>query len=611
MSLEAPAVATNRSSSYLLRRLLPYAWRRRGPLALVAVSMLLDIGFTLLRPWPLKVLVDNVLRGRHLHGFLLSLFHALPGPGTRDALLTWTILATVVIFLLTWVAGMVAAWAAIRFGFQMSYDVAGDLFAHLQRLSLRFHARHGIGSLLRRITGDSGSVATIIQDGALPAVNAVVTVVAMLIVMFELDVGLTLVALAVIPPMALITLLYSPPMTERSYDQQAAEGELYDTLEQTLSGITVVKAFAGESAGDRRLRGNVDRVMRATVRMMWAQSRFSLLLGAVTALGTAAVFWLGAEDVLSGAISLGTIIVFISYLGSLYSPVHDVSHSSGTISESLGSALRVVEVLDARADVEDRRGAVSLAGVRGEVAFEDVTFGYELGRAVLRGIGFSAGPGEVVAVVGPTGAGKSTLAGLLPRFFDPDQGRVLLDGHDLRELRLRQVRDSVSLVLQESFLFPFSIAENIAYGRPGASRAEIEQVARAASADEFISRLPDGYDTVVGERGATLSGGERQRVAIARALLKNAPVLILDEPTSALDADTEASLLEALDRLMAGRTTLIIAHRLSTIRKADQILVMRDGRIVEHGNHQQLLHLNGHYARMHNIQQGATPTQAG
>jgi ATP-binding cassette subfamily B protein/subfamily B ATP-binding cassette protein MsbA len=344
--------------------------------------------------------------------------------------------------------------------------------------------------------------------------------------------------------------------------------------------------------------------------MTWAQSRFSLLLGAVTALGTAAVIWIGADQALAGTLSLGTILVFISYLGSLYSPVHDVSYSSGTISESLGSALRVVEVLDAPADVEDRPGAVTLQRVRGEVAVQGVTFGYEAGRPVLHGVSFAAGPGEVVAVVGPTGAGKTTLVGLLPRFFDPDQGRVLLDGRDLRDLRLRQVRGGVSLVLQESFLFPFSIAENIAYGRVGASREEIVEAARAANAHEFVSRLPDGYDTVVGERGATLSVGERQRVAIARALLKDAPVLILDEPTSALDAETERSLLEALDRLMAGRTTVIIAHRLSTIRKADQILVLRDGRIVERGRHQQLIELNGHYARMHDIQHGPTPTQS-
>jgi ATP-binding cassette subfamily B protein/subfamily B ATP-binding cassette protein MsbA len=252
---------------------------------------------------------------------------------------------------------------------------------------------------------------------------------------------------------------------------------------------------------------------------------------------------------------------------------------------------------------------VVVGGVRGEVVVEDVRFGYELGRPVLRGVSFSAGPGEVVAIVGPTGAGKSTLVGLLPRFFDPDEGCVRLDGHDLRDLRLRQVRGSVSLVLQESFLFPFSIAENIAYGRPGASREEIVAAARAANADRFIAGLPDGYDTVVGERGATLSGGERQRVAIARALLKDAPVLILDEPTSALDAETEGALLEALERLMVGRTTVIIAHRLSTVRRADVILVLREGQIVERGRHEELVALDGHYARMHHIQHGTTSTQ--
>jgi ATP-binding cassette subfamily B protein len=598
------AVSGDRSPRYLIRRLLPYAWRRRGPMALVVAGMVLDIGFTLLQPWPLKVLVDNVLRGRPLHGFLLTVFRALPGAHTRDALLTWTIAATVVIFLLTWSAGLIASWAAIRFGSQMSYDVAGDLFAHLQRLSLRFHAQHGIGSSLRRITSDSGAVATIIQDGALPAISAVATLGAMLVVMLALDLQLTLLALAVIPVMALIVRRYSTPMAERSYEQQEAEGEMYETLEQTLTGIAVVHAYGGEAAADARLRANTERIMRATVRMTWAQTRFSVLLGAVTALGTAAVLWVGADQVLAGTISLGTILVFISYLGSLYSPVHDVSDSAGTISESLGSALRVVEVLDARADVEDRPGAVVLGGVRGEVVVEGVSFGYEVGRPVLHGVSFSARPGEVVAVVGPTGAGKTTLVGLVPRFFDPDAGRVLLDGRDLREVRLRQVRESVSLVLQESFLFPFSIAENIAYGRPGASRDEVVEAARAANAHEFVVGLPEGYDTVVGERGATLSGGERQRVAIARALLKDAPVLILDEPTSALDAETERSLLEALDRLMVGRTTVIIAHRLSTIRRADQILVLREGRIVERGRHQELIDLDGHYAHMHDIQHG-------
>jgi ATP-binding cassette, subfamily B, bacterial len=292
--------------------------------------------------------------------------------------------------------------------------------------------------------------------------------------------------------------------------------------------------------------------------------------------------------------------VFLAYVGRLQHEFGGVTGIYTQLQGARASIDRVLAILDGREDVAD--GPVSLPSVRGEVRYEQVSFGYDADRRVLDDVSFSAMPGQVVAIVGATGAGKSTLVSLLPRFFDPDGGRVLLDGHDLRELKIADIRKSVSLVLQESFLFPFSIAENIAYGRPGATRDEIEDAARAANAHAFISALPDGYDTVVGERGATLSGGERQRVAIARALLKDAPVLILDEPTSALDAETEHLLLEALERLMAGRTTLIIAHRLSTIRNADQILVLEHGRILEHGTHQQLLDHHGTYARMHGYQ---------
>jgi ATP-binding cassette subfamily B protein len=600
---EALPARADLSARRLLGRLAPYAWRRRAGLTVVIVTTLAEVGLTLLQPWPLKVLVDNVLQDQPTTGLLHTVFVALPGPASREALLWWTVAATVVLFLLVWASALTASWARIRFGERVAFDVAGDLFAHLQDLSLRFHARHGIGSLIRRVMDDSAAIATILQDAAIPMATAAVTVIAMVVIMLQLDVLLTLVALAVIPPMAVAMLRYSGPMADRSYEQQEAEGRLYETVEQTLSGLPVVQAFGQEPAADRRLAADIDRIMRATIRMTWAQFRFKISLGAITAVGAAAVFWVGGKHGLSGQVSIGTILVFLAYLSLLYSPLQDVSHGSSTVTEAMGSARRVVEVLDASPDVVDRPGAVVLAGVRGDVRFDGVWFGYEPGRPVLRGVSFSARPGEVVAVVGPTGAGKSTLAGLLPRFFDPDRGGVLLDGRDLRDVRLEVVRRSVSLVLQESFLFPFSIAENIAYGRPGASREEIEAAARAANAHEFVSGLPDGYDTRVGERGATLSGGERQRVAIARALLRDAPVLVLDEPTSALDAETERALLEALERLMAGRTTLVIAHRLSTIRRADRILVLRAGEIVERGSHDELIALDGAYALMHAIQQ--------
>jgi ATP-binding cassette subfamily B protein/subfamily B ATP-binding cassette protein MsbA len=568
----------------------------------VFALMLAQMALMALTPWPLKVIVDNALGKHPLPTWLQAFFVALPGPATRAALIWWAAGATIALFVLGWGANLAVSWASVRFGQSMSYDLACDLLEHLQRLSLRFHARHGIGSLMRRITGDSGCVATIVQEAVLPTVTAVSTVTMMLSLMWVLDPLLTAVALCVIPLMLLAFRLYASPMLARSYERQVAEAQIYATIEQTLGGLQVIQAFGRERQADERFRTDTDRTLAATIALTWAQVRFKLLIGAAVAVGAAGIFWLGGEEGMAGRVTVGSLLVFLSYLNSLYQPLHDISYSNATVTEAAGSARRVLEVLDAPLEVVDAPGAVRLGRVAGRVVFEDVWFGYEPGRPVLRGVSFEARPGEVVAVVGATGAGKSTLASLLPRFFDPDRGRVLLDGHDLRELELERVRASVGLVLQESFLFPFSIAENIAFARPGASQQEIEAAALAANAHRFICALPRGYETVVGERGATLSGGERQRIAIARALLKDAPVLILDEPTSALDADTEASVLDALERLMAGRTTIIIAHRLSTIRRAERIIVLDHGRPVEAGTHHQLLHQHGHYAHLHTRQ---------
>jgi ATP-binding cassette subfamily B protein/subfamily B ATP-binding cassette protein MsbA len=330
----------------------------------------------------------------------------------------------------------------------------------------------------------------------------------------------------------------------------------------------------------------------------------------VTAIGTGVVLLLAANAVLEHRLTTGAVIVFVAYMTTLQVQLGGITGIYAKLQAVRASVDRAVEVLDSSPDVRSLPAARALAGVRGEVSYEGVSFAYEPQRPVLEDVSFHLRPGEVVALVGPTGAGKSTLASLLARFFDPDSGTVAIDGHDLRELELESVRAAVSLVLQESFLFPVSIAENIAYGRAGASRAQIEQAARAANAHAFITSLPDGYDTVIGERGATLSGGERQRLAIARALLKDAPILILDEPTSALDAHTEHELMGALENLMAGRTTLIIAHRLSTIRRADSILVLDGGRLAEHGSHADLARGAGVYARLHALQFGQEGTEA-
>jgi ATP-binding cassette subfamily B protein/subfamily B ATP-binding cassette protein MsbA len=589
----------------LCRRLSRYARRHWGAALAVLGATLLTTAVNVLLPWPTKVLVDNVLSEKPLPDWLATAFEALPGDATREHLLDWTVVAGVVLFMLSWGINTARLVAGVTFGQRMTYDLAADLFAHLQRLSLRFHSRRTVGDSLRRVTADSSCVATIVQEAALPVVSSILSLGAMFVVMWALDPGLTLIAAGVAPVLVWILRAYARPMIDRSYQQHEAEGRMYATVEQTLTAIPVVQAYAGETERERRFRRDASDALDAVVRTTNLQLVFKVLTATTTGLGTAAVVWLGARHALDNQLTIGTILVFLAYLAALYGPLEALMYASSTIQNAAGSARRVMEVLDSASEVAELPGAPGLVVGRGHVRLEGVSFGYEADRAVLRGVSLEALPGETVAIVGPTGAGKSTLVGLVLRFFDPWSGSVSIDGQDLRDVQLASVRGQVALVLQESFLFPMSIADNIAYGRPGASPEEVVEAAVAANAHGFISRLPDGYDTVVGERGATLSGGERQRVAIARALLKDAPVLILDEPTSALDAETEGLLLEALERLMVGRTTLIIAHRLSTIRNADRIVVLQNGRVAETGTHRQLLNTPGLYARLHAAQRNA------
>ena len=432
---------------------------------------------------------------------------------------------------------------------------------------------------------------------------------AMVFLMAQLDGTLTLLALITAPLMVGASLLFGKPLRAAAELKRQIESRMQSHIQQTLTGIPVVQAFAQEEREHKRFQRFATAAIAAQQRNALAGNFNSLSSGLIATLGTGVILWAGARHVVSGSLSLGSLLVFLAYLVSLQTQMKILANIHTALQNVGASVQRVMEVLEASPEIPDSPGAPAWPVVHGHVRLENVVFGYARGCPVLRGVSLEARQGETIALIGRTGAGKSTLVSLIPRLFDPWQGCVLVDGRDVREARLKSLRQQIALVLQEPFLFPLAIADNIAYGRPEASRAEIEAAGRAANAHRFIAQLPQGYDTLLGERGATLSGGERQRLSIARALLKNAPILILDEPTSALDAQTEGALFEALERLMEGRTTLMIAHRLSTVRRADRIIVLHEGKIVEAGTHDELLARGDFYARSYSLQfEGAQPS---
>ena len=583
-------------------RLLAYAaphWR--AWLAIAAVTLLSTL-LSLLQPWPLKILVDQVLGDMPASGTLARVIAGAPGAATRTGLLGWVVAAGLVIFLVNTAVESVLSLQWTTAGRRMVYQLAGDVFARIQRRSLRAHTRHPVGDAMSRVTVDAWSVHTVVETLLFAPGHALLTTLAMLAVMFALDVRLTLLAVCVAPLMAAAARLFGRPIRQAAHDRREVESRIQAHVHQTLTGMPVVQAFTGEDDAHRRFQELAGAAIRTHQRTAFVGGAYGLGSGLVTTAGTALVMWAAALRVLDGRLTTGTALVFLAYLATLQWQLAAFAGIYTTLQSAGASGDRVIDVLSADDAVTERPGAPDLAQVRGRVEFEQVEFAYEPGRPVLRGVSITAEPGDSIAIVGASGAGKSTLIGLLLRFVDPDRGRIKIDGHDLREVSLASVRAQVAVVLQEPFLLPESIAANIAVGRPGATREDIEAAARAANADAFITALPHGYDTVIGERGATLSGGERQRLAIARAVLKDAPILVLDEPTSALDVETEHAVVAALERLRRGRTTFIVAHRLSTIRQASAIVVLDHGAVVEQGTHRELHAAAGPYRQMHDLQ---------
>ena len=557
----------------------------------------------LLQPWPLKIVLDNVLKSREGHGWLDRLILATIG-ADKLAILKFAAVAVLVIALFDAICTYGEKFVTTSVGQWVTHDLRVMLYHHIQRLSLAYHDRKQTGDLISRVTSDIDAIQSFISSGLLGALVNSLTLAGMVGVMVYLNWRFTLIALSIAPILFGVVYTYTRRIKKAAREVRKKQGEMVSVMQEVLSSIRVVKAFAREDFEERRMEEESLESVEIAMRARSFKAKLSPLVGIIVAAGTSMVLWFGARMVLSGTLSAGSLIVFILYLGKMYKPMQELSKMSDAYSKASVGYERIEEILQTDREVNDLPGARRAPRFKGRIEFQSVNFAYEAGHPVLHDVSFKIEPGQVAALVGPTGAGKSTIISMIPRFYDPVSGAVQIDGQDIRRFTQKSLLQQMSFVLQETLLFHGTIWYNIAYGKPGASRAEILRAAELANAKEFIEKLPEGYNSMVGERGITLSGGQRQRIAIARAIIRGTPILILDEPSSDLDAASEKLVFEALDRLMEGKTSIVIAHRLSTIRRADVIFVVKDGRIIERGKHEQLLQSGGLYSQHYKIQCG-------
>jgi ATP-binding cassette, subfamily B, bacterial len=580
--------------THLLARILRPHWKT---LVVAFIAVIGETAADVLEPWPIKIVVDNVLQGKHFTGPLGEAVRMLFGQNT-SALLAFALTAVLTIAIVGGISSYIEKYLTTTVSQWVAHDLRMLLYQRIQRLSLAEHGKSRAGDLITRVTKDIDAVQDFIDTALLGIVVSVLTLVGMLGVMLYMNWRFTLVGLSVAPVLFVVVYFYSRKIKDASRTVKKKESELLSGVAEVFTSIQTVQAFAREEYEDRRFDTESRDNVHAGLQARSVKAKLSPMVDIIVASGTCLVLAYGVKL----GLSAGVLILFLMYLKNTYKPIKDLSKMTNTLSKASVSYERIQEVLGTESAIRDMPGAHDAPPLKGTLELDHVTFGYDTDVLILKDVSLRIEPGQVAAIVGPSGMGKSTIASLVPRFFDPIAGAVKIDGHDIRQFTLKSLRDQISFVLQDSLLFSGTIWENISYGRPDAEPEETIRAAQLANAHDFIMNLPHGYGTVVGERGSTLSGGQRRRIAIARAIVRNTPILILDEPTTGLDAASEHAVVEALEYLMKGRTSVVIAHHLDTVQRADVIFVVKDAAIAERGTHESLLAAGGVYRELFDLQ---------
>jgi ABC-type multidrug transport system fused ATPase/permease subunit len=590
----------------LLRSLVrPY----RAHLFLILCAMLVQTLMSLAAPWPLKIVLDNVVGSHKLPSWLDDVLKPVLAGSSKMEIAAAAAIMVVLIALVGALASYVANYYTESVGQWVANDLRMRTYHHLERLSLGYFDTHQTGALLSTITTDIQTIQGFASSSTLSIVVDLLTILGMLGIMFWLNWDFTLIVVAVTPFMLVMASRFKNVVKKATHEVRKQQSNMVAVVQQGLESMRVVKAFGRQDLEQQELATVSRATLDAALKARRVKALLSPMIAIIVSLCTAVVLWRGSSLILAGTMTAGSLIVFLSYLTQFFKPVKDLATITNQIAQTAVGVERVRGILDADIIIPEIAGALDPQAFRGEIEFDDVAFAYAADAPVLQRVSFTIKPGQMVGIVGATGGGKSTIVSLIPRFYDPTAGKVKIDGVDIRQYKLQALRNQIGYVLQDTVLFRGTIRDNIAYGRAGATQEEIVEAAKLANADEFIERMPHGYDTLVGDRGETLSGGQRQRIGIARAIIRNNPILILDEPTAALDTESERAVIEALDRLMRGRTVITIAHRLSTIRNCDKILVLKDGVVAEEGTHDELLALGGVYADLYRAQFEPSPVK--